>query len=162
MLYTIGTSNRDGDDFFRQLDRRGVHQLVDVRSSPYSRSPWAGREALQIAATRHGIQYAWSGSLLGGRHPIPTTHRDYQIAADAVLDATDAGPVAIFCAEGDPAQCHRSWKVAAYLLVQHGVVASNILRNGQEEDVMDTLRRTRPVDVPACLRDDVRRIISRA
>lgn len=157
MLLTIGTSNRTRQDFFRELVRRDVWLMVDVRSKPYSRNPWANGRELEIEGVRHGIQYAWSGSILGGLNSIPTTDRAFRMAADTLLDTTDRGTVAIFCAEGDPAQCHRSYKVAAYLLMQHGFVSTNILRSGRDEDVRDTLSRTRGANVPDCLRDSVYR-----
>jgi len=106
------------------------------------------REAIEIECTRRGIVYGWSGGFLGGLNNIPTTDRRFEVCAEAVLDATDHGPVAVFCAEGDPAQCHRSWKVAAHLLVRFGVVTTNILRSGRDEDVRTTLARTHPFSVP--------------
>jgi uncharacterized protein (DUF488 family) len=152
MLFTIGTSNRTSAEFFWELDRRGIWLLVDVRSRPYSRNPWANGSALQVEATRHGIEYAWSGGVLGGLNSISTDDRGFQISAEALVDATDRGSVAIFCAEGDPSQCHRSYKIAAYLRVRQTFCAINILRNGSHESIEATLRRTKLSDVPACLR----------
>lgn len=151
MLLTIGTSNRTREEFFQELVKREVWLMVDVRSKPYSRNLWASDRALELEGVRQGIQYAWSGSVLGGLNLIPTTARAFRIAAESLLDATDRGPVAIFCAEGDPAQCHRSYKVAAHLLVQHGFVTTNILRDGADEEVRDTLARTRRKDIPVCV-----------
>lgn len=160
MIFTIGTSDRTAEQFFGELDRRGVWLMVDVRSRPYSRNAWASRRALEIEATRHGIVYAWSGAILGGLNAISTTSRDFEVAADTLLDATECGPVAIFCAEGDPARCHRSWKVGAHLLARHGFSAVNVLRSGGEEDIAATLARTRSADIPRCLADAVTSLLA--
>lgn len=152
MLFSIGTSNRTADEFFNELLRREVWLVVDVRSSPSSRVPWANRKALEASAARHGIEYAWRGSILGGRNVIETTHPDFQAEAATILDDLNRGSVAIFCAEGDPAHCHRSWKVAAHLFVKHCEPTVNILRDGSEEELTSTMVRTKPANVPPSLR----------
>ena len=68
--------------------------------------------------------------------------------------------IAIFCAEGDPAACHRTWDIGASLLVRYGVIARSILRDGREEDVTDTLRRVPPANISACIADQVSHALS--
>lgn len=155
MLYTIGTSNRTAPEFIAELHRRGVTRLIDVRSSPSSRLPHFRGPVLARIAAASDIRYDWMGEVLGGRNDVPTTSPVYLKAADQLLTAAMREPTAIFCAEGDPAQCHRTWKVAAHLLLQHGLIARSILRSGADEDATATLDRTPHDSIPICLRKRV-------
>lgn len=141
MIYTIGYSTRSLPEFLRELERRGITQLCDVRSSPWSRNQPFNANQIERWAERGGIFYRQEGRVLGGRTEIPLDHPDYLSALDRLLDAACREPLAIMCSEGDPAQCHRTWDVGASLLVRYGVIARSILRNGREEDLIDSLRR---------------------
>ena len=141
MIFTIGTSNRSLPEFLRELAKRRITHIVDVRSSPYSRSPWFCRGQISKWSEQASIHYRHEGEILGGRSEIPVDDPAYIEALERIIEASCRERVAIFCAEGDPAQCHRSWDVAASLLVRYGVIARSILREGQEEDITDTLRR---------------------
>ena len=47
-LYSIGHSNHSIEKFISLLDENGIEQLVDVRTSPYSRyNPQFNKENLQ-------------------------------------------------------------------------------------------------------------------
>lgn len=152
-LLTIGTSNRTEAEFFEHLVARRVGIIVDVRSKPWSRLPHFRQSALKSAASARGLEYEWAGELLGGLNDIATNDPAFLAALDRLLELEAERPVAIFCAEGDPTQCHRSWKAGAALMVQRGVVATNILRDGSEEPVTRTLLRTKVTDIPSCVRD---------
>lgn len=152
-LYTVGSSNRSADQFFGELCSRTVKALIDVRSRPSSRLQHFRRAAIEPEAQRRGIDYSWRGELLGGLNDIRTDDVGFVEALYELARYADSHRVAIFCAEGDPANCHRSWKVAAALLVRHGIEAINILRDGSEERLTTTLLRTRPADIPAEIRD---------
>ena len=64
--------------------------------------------------------------------------------------------------EGMPTSTETGTKVAAALLVRHGVVAINILRDGSEEPVTATLLRTKPANIPAEIRDQALAIATKA
>lgn len=153
MLFTIGTSNRGLPEFLAELAKRGITGLVDVRSSPYSRVPWFNAGQIERWSERAGIHYRREGDVLGGRTTIPLDDPTYIDALDRVLAGACREPTAIFCAEGDPTQCHRTWDVAASLLIRHGVVARSILRDGREEDVTATLARCAPASLSDHVRD---------
>lgn len=153
MIWTIGTSNRSETEFFEQLIQRNVATIVDVRSRPWSRLPQFRGPPLSLAAAARRMGYLWEGEVLGGMNDIPTNAPTFLAALDRLLAIEAEGPVAIFCAEGDAAHCHRSWKAGAALLVHHGVVAINILRDGSEEPVTATLLRTMAGNIPQCVRD---------
>jgi hypothetical protein len=74
-------------------------------------------------------------------------------AVDAVASTCNDQNVATFCAEGDPAQCHRAYFVGALLLVRHGVVTRSILRDDREEDITRTLLRVDAKLIPEAIRD---------
>lgn len=141
MLYSIGYSDRTLPQFLHELERRGIGQIIDVRSSPWSRN--AAFNATQISqwSERAGILYRQEGKVLGGRAEIPLDHPDYLAALDRILDAASRERVVLMCAEGRPEACHRTTDIAASLLVRFGVVAKSIRRAGADEDVTDTLRR---------------------
>lgn len=88
-----------------------------------------------------GVHYRQEGAVLGGRTEVPLDHPDYLAALDRLLDTACREALVIMCAEGRPEDCHRTWDVGASLLVRHGVVARSILRDGQEEDITETIRK---------------------
>ena len=141
MLFTIGYSNRSLPEFIHELERRGITQIVDVRSSPWSRNASFNAPQIERWSERGGILYRQCGDVLGGMAAINLDDLCYLAALDGILDAASREPLVIMCAEGDPTQCHRTWDVGASLLVRHGVIARSILRDGREEDLTDTIRR---------------------
>ena len=153
MLYTIGTSNRSATEFYEELRKRGVKRVLDVRSKPNSRNQDFRLPNAMYVAEREGFAYAWQGEILGGFNEIATTKDAYRRKADALLEMSERAPLAIFCSEGHPNECHRSWKIGGYSLVQYGMITVNILRNGSEEDVTKTLLRTLSDDIPPCIRE---------
>lgn len=148
MIYSIGTSNRSLPEFLNELQKRGVTQLIDVRSSPYSRFPWFSRPKIEQWGPRAGLMYRFEGQVLGGNAGMALDDPRYVDALDRVLAASSREPIAIMCAEGDPAQCHRTWSVAASLLIRFGVVVRSILRDGGEEHVTETLTRVSSARMP--------------
>jgi uncharacterized protein (DUF488 family) len=141
MLYSIGHSTRTLPEFLNELDRRGITQLIDVRSSPWSRNQPFNADQIERWAHGAGILYRKMGNVLGGRSEIALDDPRYLDALETLLDAACREPLAVMCSEGEPSQCHRTWDVAASLLARHGVVVRSILRNGRDEDVTRTLNR---------------------
>ena len=153
MIYTIGYSDRTLPQLLRELERRGITQIIDVRSSPWSRN--AAFNATQIAqwSERAGILYRQEGKVLGGRAEIALDHPDYLAALDRILDAACRERILLMCAEGRPEDCHRTTAIAASLLVRFGVIARSICRDGSEEDVTDTLQRVPAGRIDPLIRD---------
>jgi hypothetical protein len=144
MIYTIGYSNRSLPEFLRELEKRGITQLVDVRSSPWSRNAAFNAPQIEAWASKAGIFYRQSGHVLGGRTTFQLDAPEYLAELDCITAASCREPLAIMCAEGDPAQCHRTWDVGASLLVRDGIIAKSILRDGKVEDITTTLARIHP------------------
>ena len=144
MIFTIGYSTRTLPEFLYELQRRRITQLIDVRSSPWSRNAPFNAPQIESWAEQGGIFFKRCGAILGGKANIALDHSSYLKALDYLLSAASREPLAIMCAEGDPTICHRTSDIGASLLVRHGVIARSILRNGLEEDITDTLARVRP------------------
>ncbi len=131
-IYTAGHSNHPLQAFVGLLADSGIADLVDVRANPGSRrNPQFNRERLRDALAGAAIRYHWAGKHLGGlrkasadsdHRALPPAMQGYaeHMQSEAFAGALRAlrelaGPVAIMCAEGDPAHCHRSL-IADYLL----------------------------------------------
>ena len=131
-IYTIGHSNLSADAFCEALKVYQVKELVDVRSTPYSRfSPQFNRENLAFALKEIDISYRFAGESLGGRptdptcyrnHHLPLGHANYlelvdydevakrpwfQAGLARLLEVARWQTTAIMCSEEDPLQCHR-------------------------------------------------------
>ena len=141
MIFTIGYSTRTLPEFLHELGRRGITQIIDVRSSPWSRNAPFNASQIEQWSERGSILYRQCGDVLGGRTEITLDDRRYIDALEKLLDAACREPLVIMCSEGHPEQCHRTWDVGASLLVRYGVVARSILRDGTEEDLTATLIR---------------------
>lgn len=141
MMYSIGTSNRSIGEFLAPLVTRDIHCVVDVRSRPFSRLKWFNQSQLISHLSSRCIDYFWLGNLLGGDASPVTDMPSVVQGLQQILDRAAIGPVAYFCAEGDPARCHRSYLVGRLLFELHGVVTENILRDDSIEDIDSTLCR---------------------
>ena len=142
-VFTIGHSTRPIAEFLRLLGAHGVETLVDVRTVPRSRyNPQFEGDALAASLAEAGIGYRHEAALGGLRRPahdsINTAWRnssfrgfaDYMQSAafEAALTATAAfgqeQQVALMCAEGNPARCHRS--LIADALIARGMPCAEI------------------------------------
>lgn len=143
MIYSIGYSNRSLPEFLQELSERDIRQIWDVRSSPWSRN--AAFNASQIVqwSERAGIYYRNCGEVLGGRSQINIGTSAYKDCLNQLVLAANRENTVIMCAEGDPASCHRTWDIGACLLLFWQVPTISILRNGEIEDIRDTLKRVR-------------------
>ncbi|WP_374284685.1 DUF488 family protein [Novosphingobium sp.] len=153
MLFSIGYSDRTLPQFLYELERRGITQIIDVRSSPWSRNvPFNAKQITQWSE-RAGILYRQEGKDLGGRAEITLDHPDYLAALERILDAACRERVAVMCAEGRPEDCHRTSDIAASLLARFGIVTRSICRDGSDEDVTDTLQRVPAGRIDPLIRD---------
>lgn len=161
MIFTIGTSDRTLLGFGDELAKRNIRHIVDVRSSPRSRLAHFNRTQLEQWSERVGVYYRWAGDVLGGRSEIDVDDDRYANALSLIVEAAKREPVAIFCAEGDPRECHRSYEIGATLLVRFGIEAVNIRRDGSDQAVTKTLALTKPGLIPEIIRREVcERVIS--
>ena len=158
VLYTIGHSVQAQALLIDTLLAYGVEVLGDIRRYPQSRrNPQFNRRAFAEALEMRDIEYYHLETLGGRRDPLPdspnTAIRDPGIRAYADYMATPefetalAGlialsasrVVAVMCAEGLPANCHRS--LVADSLVARGLAVQHIVAGELQEHHLSQLAR---------------------
>ena len=118
-LFTIGYQGRTVEDLVRALRAAGVERVIDVRELPLSRRRGFSKTPLSAALAKAGISYlhlrAAGNPYRHEAHDIERCLTLYRAHLDSKPDVIDAirreaaeVPVALLCAEADPAACHRS------------------------------------------------------
>ena len=144
MLFSIGHSNQEQEQFCELLSGHQIQVLVDVRSSPYSRyTSQFNRESLKAAIEQRGIRYLFMGDQLGGR-PVGEQFYDgdghvlyYKVAEapfflegiERLRNGSRRYRVAMMCSEEDPAVCHRMLLISK-VLTERGEPVSHIRGDG--------------------------------
>jgi uncharacterized protein (DUF488 family) len=162
VVFTIGHSNQQAEEFFDLLRRHQIDVVVDVRSSPFSRFvPQFNKRELQAAVREAGFQYVYLGVELGGRPDQESDliddegHAIYGLIAETdafndgirrLLDGISRYRVALMCSEEDPTDCHRRLLVSRVLILDHGIDVRHIRGDGRI-DTEDDLTRM-PYDAP--------------
>jgi uncharacterized protein (DUF488 family) len=152
-LFTIGHSNHTIEHFLELLRRHGVEAVADVRSRPYSRFvPHFSKERLERLLTREGLGYFYLGRELGGKPRVGETatsvmtyqgrvgQAEFQDGINRLLQAEQAGPIALMCRERDPLDCHRLHLICRYLEPMV-LDVRHILPSGEAEARATTERR---------------------
>lgn len=155
-VLTVGHSNLEIGAFVGLLVAHSVHEVVDVRSQPYSRYvPHFNREQLQQALDEAGIRYGFAGREFGARSPDPEAYdEDGRVRYSAlrsthgferrmleVIEMTRAGRrQALLCTEADPADCHRAVLVA-HAIHESGVAVEHLRTDGTVENHAAFLER---------------------
>lgn len=146
-VFTVGHSNHSPEEFIELLLRHRVNEVIDVRSSPYSRyTPHFNREVLSERLEQSRIGYLFLGGELGGR-PVDRSCYDaegrvlYKRLAETdafddgirrIISRADDYSIALMCTEKEPLECHRTLLVGD-ALVERGVVVNHILADGSLE-----------------------------
>lgn len=154
-VLTVGHSNHSPEAFLRLLLRHNVDQVVDVRSTPYSRyAPHFNHESLNGILENVGIGYTFMGEGLGGR-PTDRLCYDangrvlYNRIADTdpfddgirrIIRGADERRLALMCTEKEPLECHRTLLIAR-TLTERGVAVAHILADGSLENHDTTMDR---------------------
>ena len=154
-MFTIGHSNHSSGEFLALLEKHGVDEVVDVRSSPSSRyTSHFNYDVLDRALEKSGVGYAFMGGELGGR---PTDRSFYdsdgRVLYDRMADTdpfdygirrlirdADEHRIALMCSEKEPLDCHRTLLVAR-ALTERGVAVEHILADGSVEDHDEAMNR---------------------
>ena len=154
-VFTVGHSNHSPEAFVAFLKKHGVDEVVDVRSSPYSRyTAQFNLEFLRRALEEAGIGYVFLGTELGGRPADQSCYdADGRVRYDRLADTdlfdegierlirgADERLIALMCAEKEPLDCHRTLLVAR-TLVERGVDVQHILADGSLENHHATMSR---------------------
>jgi uncharacterized protein (DUF488 family) len=143
-VWTVGHSNRSGDEFTALLGAYGIEALADVRRFPGSRKhPQFGGQLLAEALQQQGVAYAWLAGLGGRRRPNADSpnsswrnpsfrayadHVASQEFADGLaelLHMASACRTAMMCSEVLWWRCHRA--LISDVLLSLGVQVMHIL-----------------------------------
>ena len=125
-IYTVGHSNTRVELLIAKLTAHGIRILVDVRRYPSSkRHPQYNRPALALSLQMEAIAYVHELGLGGHREPAPDSKHgglkndgfrgyadhmatpEFRQAFARIQGAARKLPLAVMCAEADPAHCHR-------------------------------------------------------
>ncbi len=147
IVWTVGHSNLELDEFVDLVTRERIDFLVDVRSFPFSRfAAQFNRDVLQPAISDRGIAYLFLGKALGGR-PARDDHYDasghalygpmaeeprFQAAVAKLLHGAQRHRLALMCSCGEPLDCHRRLLVGK-VLCERGAELRHIRRDGSIE-----------------------------
>lgn len=159
-LYTLGHSNHSLDRFVDLLKLHRIHEVVDIRSVPFSRFySWFNRERLSCSLRENDLEYSFMGDSLGGRITDPLCYksqslpkRKAQIAElinyDELLRRSwfkegihrlevkvQAHFTVIICSEEDPRRCHRNLLVGRRM-TELGYLVGHIRSDGRVESRM--------------------------
>ncbi len=139
-IYTIGHSNLNFMRFLSLLQENNINHIIDVRSIPYSRhAPWSNKSRLSEILKPFKIRYTYLGHKLGGKKPsqdkfaqadTASSMKLYDQAIESLVQLSERDHLALLCAEGDPANCHRQHVIAQTLLDTSARVV-HILKNGE-------------------------------
>ena len=154
-VLTIGHSNLAMGKFLENLDKYGVEVLVDVRSTPYSKTnPQFNREKLALELNEASIEYVFMGDSLGGRPKEGCCYVGGQASYELMMVSDvfkeginklvglvdEGGMVAMMCSEGDPIDCHRMVLISR-VLNSKDLNVFHILRGGNIEKNSEALKR---------------------
>lgn len=150
VLYTIGHSNHQIDEFIKLLNAHQISALVDVRSHPYSRHfPQFCKQEIKNSLMAAGIEYVYLGMELGARSNNPACYLNGKVQYDLLakdplfskgiqrlLQGMEKFNIALMCAEKDPLQCHRAILVARQIF-QQSISVQHIHADGSLENHAD-------------------------
>jgi len=138
-IYTVGHSNLSFMRFISLIQANNINHIIDIRSIPYSRrAPWSNKSRLPEMLRPFHVRYTYLGHMLGGEKKSIEHHAKqqgvtpqeiYNEAIQVLLQLSLRENLALLCAEGDPANCHRQ-HVVAQTLIDSDVKVIHILKDG--------------------------------
>ena len=154
-IHTVGHSNLSAEGLMGMLKRQGITQVIDVRSTPYSRYvPHFNRDNIRATLERNGTGYTHMGDALGGRpqddrlydrdgranYELMAQEKTFQDRVRQVEEMTEDGHTLLMCTEADPLRCHRTLLVSQEL-ASRGADIIHLMRDGQQESHEETMEK---------------------
>lgn len=151
VIYTIGHSTQNFDDFLRLLKINNINCIIDVRSVPFSRfANQYNKDNLKYSLRKAGIIYVYMGKELGARRENMSLYDNGKLNFDKVLndeqlinginrviDGIKKGfCIALMCTEKEPIDCHRCILLGR-ILYDKGYDVQNILYDGNLKSQYD-------------------------
>lgn len=156
-IFTVGHSDLSFMRFISLIQANNIDHIVDIRSIPYSRhAPWSNKSRLPEILRPFKVQYTYLGHKLGGKKQTiaqiskqqgTTPQLIYDEAIQVLLHLSMRDKLALLCAEGDPAHCHRQ-HIIAQTLIDSGVKVLHILHNGS---LQEAWKEDKPAQQPELL-----------
>lgn len=110
-IYTLGSSNRNPQEFVALLNFYQIDTLIDVRSFPTSKFEHFKQENLGKILREKGIEYIYLGKELGGYrkggYETYTKTQAYKYGLSKTEKIAEKNTCSIMCAERLPWRCHR-------------------------------------------------------
>lgn len=140
IIYTVGHSNHEVDQFIKLLQSYSIDIVVDVRSAPYSRHcPQFNKNTIEQVLSNNGMKYLFLGKELGARPDSPECYEHNRVKYDKLkktdlfrqgIERLKAGAgkciVTLMCSEKDPINCHRTILISR-VLKGEGIEVRHIL-----------------------------------
>ena len=154
-IHTVWHSNLSAESLVGMLKRRGITQVIDVRSTPYSRYvPQFNRNNIRVTLERNGTGYTHMGDALGGRpqddrlydrdgranYELMAQEKTFQDAIQQVEQMAEDSHIALMCTEADPLRCHRTLLVSQEL-ASRGTDIIHLMRDDQQESHEETMEK---------------------
>lgn len=148
MVYTVGHSNRDINDFIKIIVSYGINCIVDVRSSPFSKyCHQFNKEVIKEVLQNARIKYLFLGKELGARPDDLSCYYKGRVQFDLLRktelfkqgiarlkDGEDKGcVVAVMCSEKNPIDCHRTILISR-VLKENGIELKHIISETESID----------------------------
>ncbi len=113
IIFTLGSSTREPEEFLNLLKQHRIKRVVDVRRFPTSKFEQFKKENLKGLLEENGLEYIYMGDSLGGYrsggYQTYAKSNDFQASVDSLEKLASRRPTAIMCAEKLPWLCHRKW-----------------------------------------------------
>ena len=155
LIHTIGHSNLSAESLVGMLKQRGITQVIDVRSTPYSRYvPQFNQNNIRLTLERNSTNYTHMGDALGGRpqddrlynrdgranYELMAQEKTFQDGVRQVEQMAENSHVALMCTEADPLRCHRTLLVSQEL-ASRGMNIIHLMRDDQQESHEETMEK---------------------
>ena len=154
-IHTVGHSNLSTESLVGMMKPRGITQVIDVRSTPYSRYvPYFNRDNIRATLERNGIGYTHMGDALGGRpqddrlydrdgranYELVTQEKTFQDGVRQVEQMAENSHTLLMCTEADPLRCHRTLLVSQEL-ASRGMNIIHLMQDDQQESHEETMEK---------------------
>jgi uncharacterized protein (DUF488 family) len=111
LIYSVGSSTRQIEDFIYLLRKFKIQALVDVRRFPQSRFDHFTQKSLSKELESRGVRYFYLGDTLGGfrqkGYEAYSQTSDFASGMETLKKIAIQSVTAIMCAERLPWRCHR-------------------------------------------------------
>ena len=111
IIYSLGSSTREKDQFIKLLKGFGIKMLADVRRFPVSRLEYFCKDKLRSLLESKNIGYVYLGQRLGGfrekGYQEYTQTEEFALGLDELKHSASKMNAVFMCAERFPGRCHR-------------------------------------------------------